>query len=193
MNQVWDRTSYSYISSIREKRFCSDIMPCDFSLSLAETYLKVMALGRTPHRLDPKRLSLGCHHWCDYKRSPNCRVQWGGLNVYQPSCIWFFLPVLFNYGKILTLWLRLFWEPRTSSAKDQEWYVPLGSNSWVQLFSETMLPTRRKSRLLLSELLMQRGQKGNAQLRQQAETGISGPLKIFQTFSEPEGPWKHCL
>lgn len=94
--------------------------------------------------LDPKRLSRGCHHQCDYKRSPNCWLQWDGLNVYQPSCIWFFLSLLFNYGKILALWLRLFWEPRVTSAKDQEWYVPLGSSSWVQLFSETVFPTRQK-------------------------------------------------
>lgn len=113
-----------------------------------------------------------------------------GLNVYQPSCIWLFLSVLHNYGKILTQWLKLFWEPRTSPAKDQEWYVPLGLNSCVQLFPETVFPTRWKSRLPLSEVVMQRGQEGDGQFRQQAEILESrihlSYFRYSQSLRDPE-------
>lgn len=125
MNQLWYGTTYSYILWVKKEfllrhpaiRLLS-ITGSDLSQSGSSLQHSSSHYGES---LGPKRLSRGCHHQCDYKRSPNCWVQWDGLNVYQPSCIWFFLSVLFNYGKILALWLRLFWEPRVTSAKDQEW------------------------------------------------------------------------
>lgn len=106
------------------------------------------------------------------------------LNVHQPSCIWYFLSVLFNYGEILTLWLRLFWEPRTSPAKDQEWCVPLKSHSWVQLFSETVSPTKWKGELPHLEVPMQRRQESDRKFRWQAETlEFQFHLSISHVFS----------